>query len=235
MTHFVCGVIVPNTKIEFAEEYINEVLEKYSESYEVEPYIEKTKEELIKEFEGWKKEMSEKLSSSAKLKNYELRYVENGNLMEISLKEWLGSWCGYTDFDENGNLISTFNNNSFFDYHRVGGRWSGLFYGKNEGENEDLKENTIPVKDLIKKYQKKERKINNIKEKILRALSDEEPENNPYLIYIVVVGGKIYRARNYGWFGTYNQETDEDKWKKEYLKLLEEHKEDFMINLDCHI
>lgn len=236
MTHFVCGVIVPKNEVEFARDYIDETLEKYSEEYEVEPYIEQTKKELRIKFEKWKIEMNETLKHpTKKLENYELKYVENGKLKKISIKEWLGSWCDYHNFDKNGNLLSTYNKNSFFDYYSIGGRWSGLFYGKDDGESEELEKNMISIKDLIKKYKSKEKDLNDTRKKIIRALSDKEVEYNPYSISVIVVDGKIYQEKSYGWFGTSNQKIDEDKWKKDYLKLLEEHKEDFIVNLDCHI
>ena len=84
---------------------------------------------------------------------------------------------------------------------------------------------------MIEKYKKAE---GNIKEKILRKLSDESKENH-YLIHTIVVEGNVHRARSYGWFGTYDEKKKENEWKEEYLKLLENHKNDFMVNLDCHI
>lgn len=234
MTHFVCGIIVPKDEVEFAEDYIRGILERYSEEYEVKPYIETTKKGLEKKFKEWKKEMNKKLSSSKKLEDYEKKYIENKKLKKISLKEWLGSWCDYHNFDENGNLLSTFNKNSFFDYYGVGGRWSGLFYGGGK-ESEELEKNIISIKDLIKKYKNKEEELNNTKKRIIKALNNEEAEYNPYLIHTIVVEGEVYQGRGYGWFGTYNQKIDEEKWKEKYLKFLEEHKGDFMVNLDCHI
>lgn len=242
MTHFICGVIVPREEIDFAEEYISETLEKYSEDYEVEPYIQETKENLEKGFEKWKEEKKQKLADpSIKLEDYELEYVENGKLKEISIKDWLKSWHDYGDdkFDKEGNLLSTSNPNSFFDWYVVGGRWDGLFYEDYESKNAtggggELKNNIIPIKDLIKKYKNKEEELNNKKEKILRALSNEEQEDNPYLIRHIVVNGGVYQSREMGWFGTYNEKIGENDWKEEYLKLLEEYQNDFMINLDCH-
>jgi len=233
MTHFVCGIIVPKEEFENIESYISETLEKYSEEYEVEPYIEKTKEELIKKFEEWKERMNDKINNNTKLENYELDYIKDGKLKDISLKEWLKSWCSYDNFDKDGNLLSTSNPNSFYDWYGIGGRWSGLFYGKEpkDSGNQELKDNIISIKDLIRKYKKAE---GNTKEKIIKALSEEQ-KNNPFLIHIVVADGKVYQARGYGWFGTYKQEVEEDKWKEKYLKLLEKHKDDFMVNLDVHI
>ena len=97
-----------------------------------------------------------------------------------------------------------------------------------------MRDNAISIKDLIREYKKKE-KLDNTKERILKSLSDAEEEHNPFLIHTIVADGKGHQAGRYGWFGSFSQEIDENEWKKEYLKLLEEHKDDFMVNLDCHI
>ena len=68
-----------------------------------------------------------------------------------------GAWGYYT------------NPNSFYDYWRIGGRWNGVLIGKPEDDEdggfnfgnayEDLGKNSVPVKDLLKAYTAKKKKI----------------------------------------------------------------------------
>lgn len=235
MTHYVCGVIVPKGEVDFAESYIDKVMEEYSEEYEVEPYIDETKEELEKGFEKWKKKFKNKLKNKVKLEDYEKEFVEVGILKELTLREWCKSWNGHKDseFDIDGNHLSTSNQKAIYDWYSIGGRWDGLFYKKDYSNTPDekLEDNIIPIKELIEKFGKAE---GTTKEKILKSLSDEHKEN-PYLIYTLVADGKVHQSRKYGWFGTYSEKEGEEDWKKKYLKILDKHKEDFMVNLDCHI
>lgn len=238
MTHFVCGIIVPKEDVDCAEDYIDNTLEIYSENYEVEPYVEQTDKEMRDKFKKWEEDMEKKIKERAKLEDYEKKYIENGKLKNMTFKEWRNSWYGYGDehFDKDGNLLTTSNPNSFFDYYSIGGRWDGLFYGKENpnGYGGELKDNLISIKDLIGKYKEKDEELRNPKDKVLRALSNEE-DYNQFLISIVVADGKVHQSKKYGWWGTYTETEGDKEWKEKYLKLLEEHKDDFMINLDCHV
>jgi len=40
---------------------------------------------------------------------------------------------------------------------------------------------------------------------------------------------------DYGWFGTSMPTQTEEEYIKEYLELLEKHKEDYLVTLDCHV
>lgn len=204
MTHFVVGIIVPKEDIDIHEDYISSVMEKYSEEFEVEQYIDKTKEEVIKEFKDSKK-----------------KYPE---YKDKTLKDWAKDWYG-SDLDEKGNSLSTFNPDSFYDWYEIGGRWDGELTDK-KGEN------TIKIKDLIKKFKEKEDK-DKIK-KLIKNI-EGETEYNRYLLYSLIINGEYIKSKEYGWFGMSNDIKSPNKWKKEYLEILEKHKEDFMINLDCHV
>jgi len=235
MTHFITGIIVPKENIEFAEDYIAETLEKYGEEYKVEPYIEKTKDEIEKEFEEWKEKINKKIKDQAKLEDYEEKYIEDGKIRDISLKEWVKSWKGYNKFDKDGNALTTQNPNSFYDWYEIGGRWNGLFYEEELGEGEELEKNKIPIKDLIQKYKEQEGLLDNPKKQILDQLENKDPNKNHFLIHIVVADGEVHRGRRYGWFGTSNDIMDLKDWKKKYLELLEKNQNNFMINLDAHV
>jgi len=103
------------------------LLEPFDENIEVEPYVRRTKEEVLKEIEKYCDE------------NEALRK----KWLTLSDKEKMRIWAGYNDFDEDGNPLSTYNPNSKWDWYSVGGRWDNFLKTKNgEYVNECL------VKDL---------------------------------------------------------------------------------------
>ena len=104
MSHF--AVLVLHEE----DQPIAELLAPYDENIEVEPYIKQTKEEAIKELEN--------------IKYYDFQYIDEYT-SEQEYKELAEDWFGHAP-DENGNILSTYNPNSKWDWWMVGGRFSGL-------------------------------------------------------------------------------------------------------------
>lgn len=101
MTHFVIIVIADN------EEEVDELLKPFSEYTEVEPYFNTIDVE----------EMAE--------------YYEIDNPTPENLKPYVKDWVGYEGEIRDGELgcISTFNKNSRYDWHVIGGRWGDIVPG----------------------------------------------------------------------------------------------------------
>ena len=60
--------------------------------------------------------------------------------------------------------------------------------------------------------------------------------DNPYVLGKVLdPEGNIHEGEEYGWFGISNNTISPEVWLDEYLKLLEKHKDDYMVSLDCHV
>lgn len=150
MTHFIVGALVPREIFKKSDEivrcYIDARMAPYSEGLEVIPYIFKTAKEVGKEFEDYKKEHPKG---------------------EKNVREWAKKWYG-EELDDKGNLLSTWNKNSFWDWYLVGGRWDGVITdkpqrsddGANIGEkHETLKNNSIPVGKLLEKARGAQKKI----------------------------------------------------------------------------
>lgn len=112
MSHFCVAVIHRE------DQDVDELLAPYDESIRVAPYISKTKEEAIK--------YARENYPSCKDKSDEECYKYYAD--------------GY-DTDEDGNIISTYNPNSKWDWYVVGGRWSGML--KAVGRETDENGNTI--------------------------------------------------------------------------------------------
>ena len=102
MSHF--AVLVLHEE----DQPIEELLAPYNENIDVEPYIKRTKEEAIKELE----------------KYYDFQYIDE-HTSEQQYRELAEDWFGHAP-DENGNILSTYNPKSKWDWWQVGGRFSGM-------------------------------------------------------------------------------------------------------------
>lgn len=61
------------------------------------------------------------------------------------------------------------------------------------------------------------------------------PFYNEFLINKIVAEGQVFEADDVGWWGMSRPKMSQDDWKKIYLRLLEKHKDDYAVALDCHV
>lgn len=137
--HFVVGVITKNGT---AHE-IDALLEQYDENYNVPPYVERTKEEFLKEKRAeYKKDLAsreyEEFLAGTDKGEYWNRFY--GALPEIFALEDDAEFIrrvveleniGEEYFDENGNLLGFSNPDGMYDWYEIGGRWEGALPLKN--------------------------------------------------------------------------------------------------------
>lgn len=119
MSHYTVAVITKNGNYEKA-------LEPFDENLEVEPYIEKTVHEIIEQMKK-RKELNEEniKKGSPDAYNFEERYGKidwNDNESIVEAFKRTETWNNY---DDEGNIISTYNPNSKWDWYSLGGRWDG--------------------------------------------------------------------------------------------------------------
>lgn len=127
-----------------------------------------------------------------------------------SIEEFAKDYYGY-DLDEYGNALSTYNNNALYDWYEIGGRWNGLF---NNCESDDLlKDNSIFVEDLLNDFYQTKKTYSTI----------------------VDCNGIVHKNKEMGWWGTYDELESENEWLPKYQEILEKYKDDYIVNLDCHI
>ena len=126
--HFNVAVITTD------EEDINEILEPFCESLEVEEHIYRTKDELLEDAKRWKKRLQEKMKDDKE-------FVPNENdkaLLKADTDEEILSLI-YSDggvYDEEGNELVTYNPNTRWDWWEVGGRWSDFLRFKDGGRGD---------------------------------------------------------------------------------------------------
>lgn len=69
MSHFTVAVITAK------KEKLEEMLAPYDEELEVEPYIERTKKEIIEKARRWKEDFLEEQKEGEKLSDWRLKYI----------------------------------------------------------------------------------------------------------------------------------------------------------------
>lgn len=237
MSHFTVAVFTEENQT------VEELLEPFYEGLEVEPYVSKTKEEVLKEIQEY-------CDKDEKLKK---------EYLKLSDKEKMNRWNGYDEFDEDGNPLSTYNPDSKWDWYVVGGRWSGLLKTK-DGRRVD----SCLLKDLDLSIDK------NVYDQHIRfweLVVEEQPlkegEEKPFNFYkkeyylerygtkekyariesqlstyaILTPDGEWYEPGEMGWFGMSGASIeDEISWDENYQNILESMDKDLRITIvDCHI
>lgn len=175
-------------------EYIAKNMAPYDEELEVDPYIHKTHEELKNEYQKFK--MSP-------------QYREEYNTLE----NYCIDYCGY-QIDDSGNVISTSNTDSLWDWYCIGGRWDGQLF-ENSPTGDEIMDNSIKVSTFLDKY---------------NANKDQ------YTYHTVIdKDDMIHSDRKMGWFASYDKIIDDDTWTTEFETLLNNAKNDYLVGIDCHI
>ena len=139
MSHFVVMVIGDDAEKQ---------LEKYDESLELPPYIKHTKDELValkrKEIEDYRNTVYAKYLENKELykqgceNERHIEYLENEFPQKLhwSDEQVYQDAIKYSEIDEKGNVISTYNPDAKWDWYVRGGRWAGYLW---------LKEGTEPL------------------------------------------------------------------------------------------
>lgn len=155
MSHFSVAVFTkPNGAT------VDELLAPYSEGIEYEPYVYLTKEEAIakvrKEIEDYKngtyaKYLSDpkKYEEEYKDKEQHINYLKNEFPKKLTWTDeecyqYEAQWYEEDMIDEEGNLLSTYNPKSKWDWYVIGGRFPGKLKSKNGEHGEGSAFNANP-------------------------------------------------------------------------------------------
>lgn len=169
---------------------IEDNLAPYDENIEVEPYLKYTKQQAI---DRAKKDIASGhyiYGSAMSKKEVEAINADEG-YYQYALKMW-----GYTP-DENGNLMSTYNPKSKWDWYTVGGRWSGY----------------LPIYDTDYSADK-----TFVKDVDWDAYFKENP-SGPFCF--VTENGEWHESAKMGYWGMTADEKNEQEWLKEFKNYLD--------------
>ncbi|WP_373266199.1 hypothetical protein [Hungatella hathewayi] len=148
MSHFLLAIISQ----ENAD--IDKIMEPFNEALEVEPYVAKTKRQLIKNARAYYKaslsyyiEKKEEMSGEVGDVIKEMKKLMN--MTDSELYEYEKQKYDDEDFDRDGNLISIYNPNPKYDWYEIGGRWSDLLELKRKNKKGNpIKVNQAKIKDI---------------------------------------------------------------------------------------
>lgn len=278
MSHFSVGVMLPNIKSlkdsDLIEKYVDLALAPFNENLEVLPYVSFTKEELLKHAKNniqKYKEMyydkfledperyKEKCINPEHIEYLEKEFPKRLAWTDEQILEYEYSKYNEEEIGFDGEIYSTYNPNSKWDWYTIGGRWSGHITTK-QGKQVDycyVKDiDLTPNKEI---YQTAKRYWELIVEE--QPLKENETKpfsfyNKEYFLelyktkenyatlqscfstYALLVDGEWIEPGKMGWFAM-SSETAESK--KEYINRFNEILNDLkyqnyvFVVVDCHI
>lgn len=236
MSHFKVSIFTEKVPTVAELDY---VLEPYDEQLEVEPYVYLTKEEAIERITNY---LNKNPKAKETYKN--LSYQE-------AVKDFFGK-----EVDEEGNVLSTYNPNSKWDWWSIGGRFGqqkslddkSLYTHKVSNidwitcNSETLKrfwEVVVEDKEPKTEEEKKTKNFYN-KDYFLELYKDKETfiKVNSYDLPMAFIdlNGTWYEQGSIGWFGSTNatNETILDFFNY-FKKYVEGNPNAYVTVVDCHI
>jgi hypothetical protein len=99
---------------------VENVLAPYDENKEVDPYVKHNADEVERVFKQHKVDCYARQRKGEPLNAFDVNTLS----MDHVTSEWWGEW-DYGDLDAAGNGTSTYNPKSKWDWHELGGRWTG--------------------------------------------------------------------------------------------------------------
>ena len=271
MSHFTVGVVIPGTYKEYElYDAVEKALAPFDEKIEMEPYIEEYKFDII----GRLKREKEEIVSLAELllsdenefdrvyPRYNKgwikdRYETIKDMTDMQLYEEETKYHKSDgNIDDDGNILSTYNPESKWDYWLIGGRWSNLvatrdpegnIVGSDYSRFKNIifidtyykKEGLDSKEDLLSKYmldpdfrEDIDDHYQNIDEFI------KEIETPKSLTYAMLIDGSWIEPGKMGWFAVSDAtDTSREQYEKTIVEYLDSKKdsEDWLIIVDCHI
>jgi len=246
---------------------IDAILAPFDEEARVTPYIRETKESVIESerksrcflfatrYTEWQRDP--KLYEKDKRQEH-IEYLQLlPELMKQSDEEvyqYAISDYEEDEIDENGNILSTYNPDSKWDWYTVGGRWSSMLILKSEKENEDGKHNSFSepsqncdaafVADVDFDEMKRcaMQKLIPYEDAMKSGFYKEEYicRNTEFTTYAVVTpDGEWHAPGEMGWWAVSSDSVDEKReWDKNYHERFIKPAVDngwYITIVDCHI
>lgn len=246
MSHYLVGVVVNDIS------EVDDILAPYDENMEVEPYVYRTKAQIIADGKARKEKYAK---ADFKLNDYMRKYLGATTDEEFYKLETDG--IDNEDLDKDGNELSTYNPKSKWDWYSIGGRWD-------DGENvvqikdfklyDDLDDDTIALyKRAWDSFEGKSK----LSEEDTKAIFGEfRMWNDKYYLdrygtcenYIKAISSNIpyafvdangwYEKGQMGWWGMDNATSDSidnyTTFAEKYFTA-EENQNKYIVWVDCHI
>jgi hypothetical protein len=226
MSHFTVMVIGDNPE---------DQLKPYSENERVPRYVRYTKEQLIEqgrnEIESYKNSIYKRfLEDPEKYKEQECRRADHIEYLEKTFPKRINwtdeevyqheiSKYSPEEIGSKGEVYSTYNPKSKWDWYSLGGRWSGSI---------KLKPGATGVRGEMGAFGN-EVGIDQAFKKDIANFDELET-------FAILKDGEWFERGAMGWWGMVHDEKDENTWKNEFKKLVDGLPDDTLISIyDCHI
>lgn len=245
MSHYLVGVVVNDIS------EVDDILAPYDENMEVEPYIYRTKAQIIADGKARK----ERYSKEDDITDYMQEYLNTTTDEELYQLEIEDVDADYIDAD--GNELSTYNPKSKWDWYSIGGRWDD---GENVIQIKDFKLYNDLDDDTLALYKKAwdsfEGKCELSEEDTKAIFGGFRMWNDSYYLdrygtcenYIKAMSSNIpyafvdangwYEKGQMGWWGCDNatQKSIEDytEFAEKYFTA-KENQNKYIVWVDCHI
>jgi hypothetical protein len=208
-------------------------LEPFNENTRLPRYVKYTKEQLI----AREREKIEKYKNStyaeflvdpekykAKCSPFLINYLENEFPTKLKLDDEGLHKLAIEDHEPeevgpDGEVYSTYNPKSKWDWYQLGGRWSGMIKLK-EGKEGVIGSPGLGVHEVG----------------IDQAKKGDIANFDEINTFAVLKDGEWYSRGKMGWWAMVSDEKDEEAWDSEFKKLIEGLPDDTLISIyDCHI
>lgn len=223
-----------------------EQLAPFDENLEMLRYVEYTKLQLIekgkKRIEDYRNGVyagfladPEKYKADCKNQKH-IDYLENEFPKKLNWTDeeiYANQLDGYESFyiGKDGEVYSTCNPNSKWDWHEIGGRWAGLL---------KLKSGVTPIAPINFSWgwedSPEEMKKILSENRADMALKNDIENLNEIVCFALLKGGQWFERGEMGWWGCVSNERPDDEWDEEFKKLVSELPDETLITIvDCHI
>ena len=252
MSHFTVTVALPgHIDPEKLEEALDAVMAPYDENIVMDQYVKATREQLIEgEKENflpggfWHDIIEEYQEDPAKYRAKTLNpghlrrieeLIEQDRINNFSDDQWYTEairYYGPEDLGPNGEVYSTYNPKSEWDWFSIGGRWGGRWTLKDH-----LDPSTYPgMGTQPSAFGMSERAEEDARNTDCARAQDIVPEShNSSYAYVDLEGEWISRGKM-GWWGMSSDDKAEEAWDKQYFEWLKSLPQDtWLVNVDCHI
>ena len=218
MSHFTVYVFTKENGLDY-----DELLAPYDENIECAPYVKYTKAQAIahvrKDIEDYKHSVyyTEYMADPEKYKEKHsdnprhIDYLENVfpkklNWTDEECYEDIKQFYTEDEIDEEGNLYSTYNPKSKWDWYSIGGRWNGsLITNDGKETNEDYANQIDWYKTCM-----------------------------PFAF--ITPDGEWHEKGEMGWWAIVDNEKEAGAWEKEFRDFVSTIGDDIVVTLvDCHI
>lgn len=250
MSHFTVGVFLKDGQ------KLDELLAPYNENKEVEPYIYKTREELEKEFAEYKAAIKEDPDRFPTGDHHNPNHKTLADILKMDTISFARWYYGEDRlFDEEGNLLSTYNPNSKWDWFTIGGRYSNMLITKqgnstNAARIKDIDWEAMEAEDIKNAEKAWEEAADEpaIIKNLLYGIKENDTKET-YLermkkhckfstFAVITPDGAWHEVGQMGWFGLSSETAEEEEqWIENYKKRFIDTADPnwWLVILDCHI